>query len=434
MSRLFSIAQKALLVCGMGACFAFPAIAQGLLETDGSEEAVAYKGQRTEETVLAASRANIDRIRKGTLIIHARPGAEITVEQVRHEFRFGTAITQINFNNQEAPATKMYLDLVKDNFNAAVLENNMKWQLNEPQQGVLQYAAADAALKWCDEHGFPLRGHTVFWGVPHQIQGWVKALSDEDLRAALENRAMSVVGRYRGRVRDWDVYNEMMHSDYFGKRLGPGIVAQMFAWCRTANPEARLFVNEYGILTGRDADAYFRHIADLRARGIPVGGIGMQGHFGGRGLVNAAQVQDILDRLWNTFQLPMAITEFDVNVKDENVRAENLRKFYTVAFGHEGMEEITMWGFLQGHVWKPHTHLWNKDGKPNAAGRMYRDLVYNQWWTRHQGRADASGTLELRALYGDYIVTVDGRSFNGKLEKRNGRAHLDARPQRAAGR
>jgi len=423
---LFNL-KKALLLSGITACLAFSAQAQELIQTDGSEVAVPYTGERTEESVLAASRANINRIRRGTLTIKARPGATITIEQTRHEFPFGTAIANLDLDAEDE-RTKLYTRILRENFNAAVTENALKWTVNERKRGQEDFTFADQIVAWCQEHDFPLRGHTVFWGVPHQIQEWVKELSDEELRAVLKKRAMSVMTRYKGRVRDWDVYNEMMHSDYFGQRLGPGIVAQMFAWCREANPDARLFVNEYGILTGRDADRYIRHISDLRARGIPVDGIGMQGHFGGRGLVNASQVQDILDRLWKKFQLPMAITEFDVNEKDENVRAENLRKFYTVAFGHEGIEEITMWGFLQGATWKLYTHLWNKDGQPNAAGRMYRDLVFNQWWTRHQGQADASGSLEIPAFYGNHIVTVDGQSFDVKLEKKHGRALVDARP------
>ncbi len=276
--------------------------------TDGSEVGVAYRGKRSPEEALQASAANIERIRKGTIAIHSRPGARIEVTQTRHAFRFGTAVGILS--GSDPKQRQRFLDHVKENFNAITFENSLKWNFNDPARGNLRYQDPDALVH--------MRGHCVFWGSPNQVQNWVKELSDEELRQA------------------------------------------------------------------------------------------------------------IFDDLWK-FKLPIAITEFDVNDKSEQVRAKNLHDLFTIAFGHEGVEEITMWGFRKGMVWKPHTHLWEKDYTPNAAGKMYRELVYNRWWTRHEGLADASGITEVKAFYGNHRVVVDGRVFEITLDKQQGRAEIRAR-------
>ena len=117
------------------------------------------------------------RVRVGTLVIKTVPGAEVRVEQVRHEFWFGAALANQAFDGRmnEADAAK-YREVFLANFNAAVTENALKWHAMEREQGNVNYATVDAILRWTDEHHIPLRGHNVFWGVPNMLSSWIKCI------------------------------------------------------------------------------------------------------------------------------------------------------------------------------------------------------------------------------------------------------------------
>ena len=88
----------------------------------------------------------------------------------------------------------------------------------------------DAILDWTTEHEIPLRGHNIFWGVPKFVQGWLKALDDATLQQTLRDRALDIGRRYRGRFAEYDLNNEMIHDNYYEKRLGRGITKEMAIW------------------------------------------------------------------------------------------------------------------------------------------------------------------------------------------------------------
>jgi GH35 family endo-1,4-beta-xylanase len=174
------------------------------------------------------SNAAIEKHRKGFLLVEAPPGTEVTVEQQRHEFWFGAALVSQAFGEDMRPEDRQtYLSLFLTNFNAAVTENALKWHSMEPRRGSVNYKTVDAILAWTDEHQIPLRGHNIFWGIPDMVQDWLKAMSDDELREALRNRALDIGRRYRGRFAEYDLNNEMIHGNYYEQRLGKDITLQM---------------------------------------------------------------------------------------------------------------------------------------------------------------------------------------------------------------
>src|ERR1035437_4684992 len=113
--------------------------------------------------------AAIEQHRKGVLIVEAPPGTEVLVEQQRHEFWFGAALTSQAFGEgMREQDRQKYLSLFPTNFNAAVTENALKWHAMETRQGSVNYKTVDAILAWTDEHEIPLRGHNIFWGIPNR--------------------------------------------------------------------------------------------------------------------------------------------------------------------------------------------------------------------------------------------------------------------------
>jgi GH35 family endo-1,4-beta-xylanase len=384
---------------------------------------------------------SIRKVRMGTLVVQAAPGTEIRVEQVRHEFWFGAALANQMFGGRARGTTAArYKEVFLENFNAAVTENALKWHSMERRKGEIDYSTVDAILAWTTEHDIPLRGHNVFWGVPNMVQPWLKQLDDATLRETLKARALDVARRYRGRFAEYDLNNEMLHGNFYEQRLGPGITRDMADWMRQEDPQAVLYLNDYDILTGRRLDDYLVQIRKFLDQGVPIGGIGVQGHLHGDSF-DPAVLQKGLDRL-AVFKLPVKITEFNfpgqrskyyakrgavLSDAEEQAKAKALTDYYRICFAHPGVEGILMWGFWEGANWIPVSSLYRRDWSPTPAALTYRDLVFKQWWTSWRGQADAQGRCEVRAFFGRHRVTAAGKEYVVELKRKEPRKQVSFR-------
>jgi GH35 family endo-1,4-beta-xylanase len=373
--------------------------------------------------------------RKGTIVVKTKPGARVTVDQLRHDFWFGATVPSSVFNGRmPAAEAERFQAIFLANFNAAVVENAFKWHDMEPERGKVNFATVDNVLLWASRNEIPVRGHCIFWGIPNRVQEWLKLLPDAEMRLALQQRGRTVAARYRGQFAEYDLNNEMIHGNYYEQRLGPGITKEMALWVKDGDPNARLFVNDYDITTGRRLDDYVKHIRKLLDEGAPIGGIGVQGHLHADSF-DPALLQKALDELAQ-FKLPIRITEFNfpgqrskfytgdrsakMTVEEERAKAEALRQFYRICFAHPAVEGIMMWGFWEGANWIPQSSLYARDWTPTPALDYYRRLTKDEWWTRWSGVADASGTATVPAFYGKHRVTVDGKAQVVELTRARG--------------
>lgn len=374
--------------------------------------------------------AAIARHRMGELIVVGPPNTPVEVIQRRHRFWFGAALANSIFERlQGTPTAQTYKRVFLENFNAAVTENALKWHVMEPVRGRIHYGTVDAILEWAEAHRIPLRGHNIFWGIPNRVPAWQKSLDQEALREVVRRRALDIGRRYRGRFAEYDLNNEMIHGDYYAERLGPGITKQMALWVREADPDAVLFLNDYDILTGRRLADYLRHIRSLLAQGVPIGGIGVQGHLHGE-TFDAPAMWRALDAL-GQFGLPVRITEFNLpgqrsrfyrdrqarlTPDQEKARARELERFYRIAFAHPAVHGILMWGFWEGANWIPASSIFRRDWSPTPAAQAYRRLVFQEWWTRWKGRTDTEGRCRVRAFLGEHTVSLGGATRTVRLE------------------
>lgn len=373
----------------------------------------------------------IRKVRMGTLMIEAAPGAEVRVEQVRHEFWFGAALASQMFSGRmNAEEAAQYKKVFLENFNAAVTENALKWHAMEPRQGEVDYSIVDAILQWTDQHEIPLRGHNIFWGIPNRVQPWLKTMDDATLRETLKARALDVGKRYRGRFAEYDLNNEMIHGNYYEDRLGPQITRDMASWVRQEDPNAVLFLNDYDILTGKRLDDYVAHIRKLLDQGVPIGGIGVQGHLHGD-TFDPVVLQSSLAQLAE-FRLPIVVTEFNfpgqrskyygqrgvrLSDEEEQAKARAIADYYRICFAEPAVKGILMWGFWEGANWIGVSSLYRRDWSATPAGDAYRDLVFKQWWTTWRGQADARGRCEVRAFYGRHRVIVGDKEMVVSLRR-----------------
>ncbi|MHC4559639.1 MAG: endo-1,4-beta-xylanase [Planctomycetota bacterium] len=383
----------------------------------------------------------IQQHRMGTLIIETKPGSRVQVEQLRHEFWFGAAISSSVFSGRYNPELeRKYKEVFLANFNAAVTENALKWGSMERSKGRIDYKVVDAILEWTAEHSIPLRGHCVFWGIPNRVQNWLKQLDDEQLREALKTRAATIARRYRGRFAEYDLNNEMIHNNYYTERLGTGITKQMAEWFKQEDPQATLFVNDYDVLTGKRLDDYITHIRGLLQEGVRIDGIGVQGHLHGESFDPKA-LRGALDKLAK-IGLPIRITEFNIpgqrsrfnqrrdlklTTEQERAKAEAITDYYRICFAHPAVDGILMWGFWEGANWIPQSSLYRRDWTPTPAADAYRELIFDQWWTQWNGEANSNGQCRVQAFYGKHRVTADGQEKIVDLSKAEGKAVVSFR-------
>lgn len=371
-----------------------------------------------------ATNRSIAEIRKGELVVKAKPGDKIKIEQVSHAFWFGCAIANQVFDGSLSDSDiREYKKVFLENFNAAVTENALKWHTMEPERGKVNYAVVDAILEWTDANGLPLRGHNIFWGVPNRVQPWVKELNDEELEATLRNRAEAIALRYKGRFAEYDLNNEMIHGNYYETRLGPDITKRMARWIHDKDPQAKLYLNDYDITTGKRLSDYMQHIRTLLAQGVPLAGIGVQGHLHSD-TFDRNELKRSLDSL-AVFNLPVCITEFNMpgqrsvyyedktltlSAEEEIRKANEMTDFYRICFAHPAVKGILMWGFMEGANWIPASSLYKRDRTPTPAAKAYKNLVFNEWWTNESGVAGKNGAFATSAFYGKYKITVNGIS------------------------
>jgi endo-1,4-beta-xylanase len=228
----------------------------------------------------------------------------------------------------------------------------------------------------------------------------------------------------KGQLVDWDVINEPSSNKDLQKILGEDEMANWIKQTRSLDDKARLFINDYGNLgecceLETELKRIVKRMQDLNA---PIGGIGLQAHFGYL-LTPPEELYERLNDL-GSLGLPLEITEFDINIKDEQLQADYQRDFMTIIFSHPKVSGFLMWGFWAGQHWLPDGALFDANWNLKPVGQAFRDLVFKTWWTNVSGSSDANGAYNARGFMGDYKITatLGGKTIsqNVKLETSSG--------------
>jgi endo-1,4-beta-xylanase len=253
--------------------------------------------------------------------------------------------------------------VVLEQFNQIAPENDLKWQLIHPREGATGYdfGPADAFVNFGLSNKMYLIGHTLVWH--SQTPDWVFAgtnpppivtnappratpppnvfgtnapdrrrfgggfprgytgprASREELLERMREHIHTVVGRYRGKIKAWDVVNEaiadgdgtnVLRNSLWLQIIGPDFIAKAFEYAHEADPEAILRYNDYGLENPGKRQKLITLIKSLQAQGVPVHAIGSQAH------VNVSTSFEAMDEALTemaTLGLPIHITELDVN-------------------------------------------------------------------------------------------------------------------------
>ncbi|KAI5856215.1 glycoside hydrolase family 10 protein [Durotheca rogersii] len=262
--------------------------------------------------------------------------------------------------------------VINANFGQLTPENSMKWDAIQPTRGGFNFAGADALVDFAVKNGHSVRGHTLLWY--QQLPSYVEAITDAaELQSVIENHISTVVGRYKGKIRAWDVVNEIFASDgtlrdcVFTRLLGEDVVRIAFEAARKADPDAVLYINDFHLESATSAKVtkgMFDHVSKWLAAGVPIDGIGIQGHLGG-GNPTAAGMQAGLEKLAQTGVKELAITELDI----VNAPVDEYVKVTNACLAVESCVGITTWGVSDADSWLSQQTplLFDASYKPKAA-------------------------------------------------------------------
>ncbi len=262
-------------------------------------------------------------------------------------------------------ADARYRNTFLEVFDSLTPQNEMKMDALQPQRARYEFAIADQLVAFAVAHGKQVRGHTTVWH--KQLPTWLtrRSWARAELTAILKDHVQTVIGRYRGRISEWDVVNEPIAEDgtlrptIWRGTLGHGYVADALCWAHEADPGARLYINDYNTeLAGPKADRLYALAQELVAREVPLHGVGFQMHVSTASYPREAGLVANMRR-FSDLGLGVDVTELDVRTSGTPGSAEERlaaqREVYrTVAAACRALERcdrLTTWGITDAHSW-----------------------------------------------------------------------------------
>lgn len=203
----------------------------------------------------------------------------------KNKFYIGTAMNAWQITGKDTAGVQV----IKDQFEAVVAENCMKSGPIHPAENEYNFELPDQFVDFGVANNKFITGHCLIWH--SQAPRWFftdslgNDVSREVMIERMKNHIYTVVGRYKGRVKGWDVVNEAimedgsMRNSKFYQIVGEDFIKLAFQFAHEADPDAELYYNDYNEWYPGRRDAVVKMVNDLKAEGIRVDGIGMQGHI-----------------------------------------------------------------------------------------------------------------------------------------------------------
>jgi len=199
-------------------------------------------------------------------------------------FMVGAALNPAQFSGRDQAEDA----IITAQFNTTTPENALKWEVVHPQLDVYNFSPADQYVQFGQEHHMFIIGHTLVWH--SQVPKWVfedangNPVSRKVLLARMHDHINTVVGRYKGRVKGWDVVNEALNEDgslrqsRWMKIIGEDYIEKAFRFAHEADPEAQLYYNDYSLENEAKRKGALDLVRKLKAKGVPITGVGVQEH------------------------------------------------------------------------------------------------------------------------------------------------------------
>lgn len=287
--------------------------------------------------------------------------------------------------------------LIAENFNALVPENTMKMVNIRPTKKLWNFSDMDKMVDFAQKHKMKVRGHTFIW---HQQNSTIvnQIKSREDAFALIEENINTVMGRYKGKITDYDVANEIFNEDgTFRKSLwykwcGTDLYEEAFRMARKADPDAKLFLNDYSHEEAgtAKAEAFYEFVKQMKEKGVPIDGVGFQLHLCTDYGINEDNLRENIRR-FAALGLEVQFTEIDIRMKvpgsEEDIakQAEMYQTLMRVLKDEPNVSTYMTWGYTDATSWVPATfhgygeaHLFDKDLKAKPVFGTLVDMMKNK--------------------------------------------------------
>lgn len=330
----------------------------------------------------------------------------------KNDFLIGAALNASQFTGSNAADAR----IVRQQFNSISPENALKWENVHPRPGVFDFSLPDRYVAFGEANHMFIIGHTLVWH--EQTPGWVFKRADgqdvdrDTLLNCLSNHIFTVVGRYKGRIKGWDVVNEavnedgtLRHSPWF-RIIGPDFLVKAYQFAHAADPQAELYINDYGIEREPKRGGALALVRSLQAAGVHLTAVGFQEHV----RLDWPPPRLISEAItaFSRLGVKVSITELDVdvlppavagNAADVSINVAQraalnpyphglpgaiqtaLARRYAQLFAvyvkhHSEMERVTFWGVNDGDSWlndwpvrgrTSYPLLFDRAGRPKPA-------------------------------------------------------------------
>lgn len=329
-------------------------------------------------------------------------------EALKDKFLIGAAVN----TRQVSGNDKAGVRIVQEQFNSIVAENCMKSQEIHPEENRYNFKQADEFVAFGEANKMVIIGHTLIWH--SQLSRWFCVdkngdnVSPEVLKQRMKDHITTIMTRYKGRIKGWDVVNEAIEDDgsyrktKFYEILGEEYIPLAFQYAHEADPDAELYYNDYSMANPGRRAGVVKMIKDLKSRGIRIDAVGMQGHIG----MDYPKIDEFEKSLLAFAEtgVKIMITELDLTVlpsPNPNVGAEvsasfeykkemnpyqdglpadvsqawtnRMNDFFRLFLKHQDViTRVTMWGITDNDTWRNNWPMMGRKDYPLLFDRNYK--------------------------------------------------------------
>lgn len=301
----------------------------------------------------------------------AKTSVEVPSLQKVYEsyFNIGAAVNLRTIETQQ--------NLLAKHFNSITAENDMKFELLQPEEGKFTFERADKLAAFAKRHGMKMRGHTLVWH--NQTPDWVfknsegERVTRDQLLQRMKDHMTTVMQRYKGQIYCWDVVNEAVTDEgpeLYRKTnwldiIGEDYIEKAFEFAHAADPDALLFYNDYNESNPGKREKIYQLVKSLVEKGVPIHGVGLQAHWN---LTNPCleDIRDAIER-YASLGLKLQLTELDISVFNHEDKRTDLtaptaeiieqqtqryqQVFELLREYREVITAVTFWGAADDYTW-----------------------------------------------------------------------------------
>ena len=334
--------------------------------------------------------------------------AKTLKEALKDKFLIGVAVNTRQVAGNDKGATP----IIQEQFNSIVAENCMKSQEIHPEENRYNFKPADEFVAFGEANKMTMIGHTLIWH--SQLSRWFcvdengKNVSPEVLKQRMKDHITTIVSRYKGRIKGWDVVNEAIEDNgsyrktKFYEILGEEYIPLAFQYAHEADPDAELYYNDYSMANPGRRAGVVKLVNDLKSRGIRIDAVGMQGHIG----MDYPTINEFEKSLkaFAATGVKIMITELDLTVlpsPDPNIGAEvsasfeykkemnpysdglpadvseawnnRMNDFFCLFMKHQDViTRVTLWGVTDNDTWRNNWPMRGRKDYPLLFDRNYK--------------------------------------------------------------